>query len=85
VAEAVYILCFLTSLCCAILLLRSYRITAARLLLWSGIFFIGMTLNNAMLFIDKVIYRDVDLSLIRNAPALLGLLALIYGLVWEGE
>lgn len=37
----VYILCAITSLACAVLLLRSFRRTRARLLLWSGISFAG--------------------------------------------
>ena len=35
----VYVLCLLTSLACAVLLLRSYRQTRIRLLLWSGLCF----------------------------------------------
>lgn len=84
-AAAVYILCFLTSLACAILLLRSYRQSRVRLLLWSGLCFVGFALNNAILFIDAIVVPEVDLSLVRSLPALIGLGLLLYGLVWEGE
>ena len=57
--------------------------TRVRLLLWSGLCFTGLALNNIALFVDKVIATDDDLSLWRATPAALGVLALVYGLVWE--
>ena len=84
-AAAIYALCFLTSLACAILLLRAYRRSCVRLLLWSGLFFVGMALNNGLLIVDRIVLPDVDLYLLRNAPSLIGLMLLIYGLVWEAE
>lgn len=39
---AVYILCGLTSVLCAVLLLRSYARKRVRLLLWSGLCFAGL-------------------------------------------
>jgi hypothetical protein len=44
---------------------------------------VGLTLNNALLFVDKVVATDVDLSLWRALPALAGMLALAFGLLWE--
>ena len=38
-AETVYILCALTCMACAVLLLRGYRRSRARFLLWSSICF----------------------------------------------
>jgi hypothetical protein len=38
-----------------------------------------------ILFVDKVITPDVDLSFWRNLPALLGAMALLYGLIWEAD
>lgn len=84
-AAIVYILCALTSLACAVLLLRSYAQSQVRLLLWSGLCFVGLALNNILLFVDKVIYPQTDLLLIRSVPALLGLMLLLYGLIWESE
>ncbi|MGH2715477.1 MAG: DUF5985 family protein [Thermoleophilaceae bacterium] len=82
-ATAVYILSALISLACAVLLLRSYVQARTALLLWAAICFLGLTLNNAVLFVDKVVATDVDLSLWRAIPALAGMLALVFGLLWE--
>ena len=82
---AVHILCALTSMACAALLIRGYRGTRVRLLLWSGLCFVGLALNNVMLVVDEMVYPDIDLSIPRALPALAGLMALIYGLVWEAE
>ncbi len=82
-ATAVYLLSALISLACAALLLRSFAQTRTALLLWAGICFLGLTLNNALLFVDKVVVTDVDLSLWRAIPALAGMLALVLGLLWE--
>jgi Family of unknown function (DUF5985) len=83
VAEAVYVLCALTSLACAWLLLRSFGQTHVRLLFWSGLCFIGLALQNIILFVDKVIAPDVDLSAVRLIPALAGLVLLLGALIWE--
>lgn len=80
----VYILCALTSFLCAVLLWRGYRASGARLLLWSAWCFVGLTLNNVLLVVDMAI-SQIDLSLIRTIPALIGVALLIFGLVWEGE
>jgi hypothetical protein len=84
-AAVVYILCLVTSLLCAILLLRAYRESGARLLLWSGLCFVGLTLNNALLFADRVLLPDTNLLIPRSMPALIGLVLLLYGLIWEAE
>ncbi|HET7460143.1 MAG TPA: DUF5985 family protein [Longimicrobium sp.] len=82
-ATLVYVLCALTSLACAVLLLRGYARNGVRLLLWVGLCFVGLTLNNVLLVVDVRVVPDVDLSLWRSLPALAGLMLLIYGLVWE--
>ena len=82
-ATAVYLLSALISLACAALLLRSFATTRNGLLFWAAICFLGLTLNNAVLFVDKVVATDVDLSLWRAIPALAGMLALILGLLLE--
>jgi len=85
VAEAVYVLCALTSIACAWLLLRSYASTRVRLLLWSGLCFVGLALNNVLLFVDKVVVPDRDLATVRLLPAFAGVCVLLFGLIWEGE
>ena len=82
-AAIVYLLCAATSLACAVLLLRGYRQNGVRLLLWSGLCFIGLALNNALLFIDLELLPERDLFTVRTIPALAGLLLLLYGLIWE--
>lgn len=80
-AMAVYVLCALTSLACAVLLLRSYGERGVRLLLYSGLAFTGFALGNAMLVVDTLLGPRFDLSLLRSLPVLLGLMVLIYGLI----
>ena len=82
-AEAVYVLCALTSLACAVLLLRGYLRGRAALLLWSGLCFLGFALNNAFLFLDKVVIKDVDLGILRALSGFIALAFLLYGLVTE--
>ena len=84
-ATLVYGLCALTSLACAVLLLRGYASSRARLLLWSGLCFAGLAANNVLLLIDKSLTPTVDLSLWRSLPALAGVALLLYGLVWEAR
>jgi hypothetical protein len=82
-ATAIYALCALTSLVCAVLLLRSYSRGRVPLLLWSGLCFLGLALNNILLFIDLSVVPTVDLSAWRTLPALIGVGFLLWGLVWE--
>ena len=84
-AEAVYILCALTSLACAVLLLRAYLRSRARFLLWSGLCFVGLTANNVLLYVDLAVFPEVDLRFPRQATALAGLCLLVFGLVWDAE
>lgn len=84
-ASVVYILSALTSLMCAMLLLRGYARTRVRLLLWTGIFFAALVVNNSLLFIDLVLLPQVDLGLYRNLPTLAGLIVLIGGLIFDSE
>ena len=82
-ATGVYVLCALTSLACALLLLRGHRERGVRLLLWSGLGFVGFAVGNSMLVVDLVVLPERDLSLLRSLPVLLGLVVILYGLVWD--
>jgi hypothetical protein len=84
-AEIVYVLCAATSIVCAVLLWRSYRSNRTRLLLWSGLCFFVLALNNALLFVDLVVFESTDLSTIRNLTAVIALAVLVYGLVMDAE
>jgi hypothetical protein len=81
-AALVYVLCALTSLACAVLLLRGWFANRVRLLLWTGLCFVGLFLNNALLVVDSRT-PSIDLSVWRSIPAVAGLALLVYGLVWE--
>jgi hypothetical protein len=82
-AETVYVLCAVTSLICVALLLRAWLATRVAVLLWCLLCFVGLALNNIVLFVDKVVAPDTDLSVWRTLPATLGVAALVYGLVRE--
>lgn len=82
-AEVVYVLCALTSILCAVLLVRSWQRSRARILLWSSLCFVGLAANNLLLLIDLVLVPDVDLSAIRSAAAVGALSVLVIGLIWE--
>jgi hypothetical protein len=85
-AEAVYILCALTAVACAVLLLRAYRSSQSRLLLWSGLCFAGLALSNIMLFIDLSVLGDaMDLYLPRVLTTLASVSILLYGLIWDAS
>jgi hypothetical protein len=84
-AAIIYSLCALTAAVCAYLLLRAYRRGGYRLLLWSGLCFAGLTINNLLLVCDKVVFPDIDFSFWRNATMLLAMAVLLYGLIWDTE
>lgn len=85
IESAVYLLCAVTSLAAALLLLRGFRRSGTRLLLWSSICFFGMALNNALILVDIHVVPDADLSVWRTIPALVGVASLLYGLVVEAQ
>ncbi len=81
--DAIYVGCAATSLLCAVLLLRGYRHSGSQLLLWSGICFVGLTLNNLLLVIDGWVVPDIDVW--RKVPAILGLVVLNVALIWQSR
>ncbi len=83
-ASAVYILGTLVALACAILLLRGYSRGRQRLLLWSGLCFLGLALSNLLIFVDLILIPQRDLYLFRLATAAVSMLLLVYGLIREG-
>ncbi len=84
-AAVIYSLCALTGLTCAILLLRSYQRTGVGLLLWSALCFVGLTTSNVFLVLDRIVFPNIDFSVPRLAAALVGLLLLLFGLIWGSE
>jgi hypothetical protein len=84
-AALVYAFGALTTLLCCVLLLRAYGRVRQRLLLWSSLCFAGLTVSNALLFVDLVLIPEVSLYLWRLGTAAGAMLLLLYGLIWEGE
>ena len=83
--SAVYLLCFLTSTACALLLARNYRRTGARLLFWSGLCFLFLAANNLVVILDLLVLPDTDFRLVRYLLALAAVGVLLFGFVWDVE
>jgi hypothetical protein len=81
----VFVLCALASLACAVLLLRAWRRTRHRLLLWSGLCFVGLATNNAVVAVNAGFAPAQDFTLLRTLPALVGVSLLLYGFIWDAD
>lgn len=76
----------LTSLGCMVLLFRGYARSGLRLLFWSALCFIFLSVNNILLFVDTILLPSAfDLRALRLGAALLGIACLLYAFVWEAE
>jgi hypothetical protein len=79
----VYLLSAATALACAYLLWRAWRRNGVSLLFWSALCFLGLFVDNVLLYVDLVVIPDVHLY---NAPSIAGLVSialLLYGLIWD--
>jgi hypothetical protein len=81
---AIYILCLIACMGCALLLLRGFGRTGTRLLLWTGACFCLLSLNNLAVLLDLLVFEQ-DLQGWRHAASLAAVTTLIVGLVWESE
>lgn len=84
----VYALSAATSILCTIMLLRGYFKSGVRLLLWSGLCFLGLALDNVFLYADEILFHDVShmvLTLGRRLPGLIAMSLLLFGLIWEAR
>jgi len=81
--SVLYVVCALTSLVCAVLLLRGWARSRTLLLLWTGICFLALTLDNVVLVLDLIVFPDVDLRPVRDSAALIGMALLLFGLIRE--
>jgi hypothetical protein len=82
----IYSLCALAALASAALLLMAFARSGYRLLLWSGLCFVGLTLNNLLLVLDKIVFPTaIDLSIARSSVALASISVLLFGLIWDSE
>jgi len=84
-AQAVYLLCALTSVLCSVLLFRSYKDCKLKLLLWTGLCFGFLALTNIILVVDVVILPHVDFygAAWRNLTGAIAGCLILFGLVWE--
>lgn len=82
---AVYLLCFATSLVCALMLGRSYLRSNASLLFWSSICFVLLALNNLVMVIDILVVPAIDLQVPRLLLSLAAVATLLFGFIWNGE
>jgi hypothetical protein len=85
VPTLVYLLCFLTSVICALLLGRSYAKTRTRMLLWSAICFGFLALVNLFVVFDLLIFPAVDLRPVRLWLSLAAVAILLFGFIWDQD
>jgi hypothetical protein len=82
---ALDVLTLLTTVLCAILLLRAYHNVRRRLLLWSGFCFVGMSFATLLRIADLGIFLSTDLYTYRLGMTAISMALLLYGLIWESE
>jgi hypothetical protein len=83
IALLVYSLCAITSIACTVLLARGYLQSRERLLLWSAACFAALSLNNILLIVNTQLAGD--LSIVRAIPAVIGVMILVVGLIWDSH
>jgi hypothetical protein len=79
----VYILCAITSLASAFLLFRAAGKGTGLLLLSSSICFLGMAVNNVLLYVSAITPPEIQLEVPANIAALASVLVLLVGLIWD--
>lgn len=79
----VYILCAITSVISAALLLRGALRHGNRMLFWSAMCFLAMAANNSLLYANFIIFPDVDLLTAARIATLIGIIMVNYGLIWH--
>ena len=84
-ALAVYLLCAVASLICALLLTRGYRASRMRLLFWGAVCFFVLVATNSLLFIDLIVFPGIDLSSWRSGITLAAFTLFLYGLIFESQ
>ena len=83
-AVLIYVLCSITALICAVMLLLGSRRTGSRMLFWSGLCFAGLALTNLVVVVDALrLFPHENFSSLRLGSALLALMLLLYGLIFE--
>ena len=81
----VYGLCLAASGLCAGLLIRAWYRVRSRLLFWTALSFVFLTLNNLALVADMVVFPGVYLWPLRFIPAFVAVCILLFGFIWESD
>lgn len=81
----IYALCSAAALLCAWFLFRGYGKSGYRLLFWSGLCFAGLTVNNLLVILDKIMLPEMDLIPLRLGVALVSVGLLLYGMIWDAQ
>ena len=84
-AIIVYFLCAVASLICALLLTRGYRATRMPLLFWGAVCFFVLVATNSLLFLDLIVFPQIDLATWRTAITLAAFTVFLYGLIFESQ
>lgn len=82
-AIALYIFTILVTLFCAVLLLRAWIRVRRGLLLWSGLCFVGLTLDSILVLADMILFPSLDLYHWRLASVAVSVSLLVFGMIWE--
>lgn len=80
---ALYVITILVTLFCAVLLLRAYARVRRGLLLWSGLCFVGLTIDSVLVLADMMLFPSVDLYTWRLASVAISVSLLVFGMIWE--
>ena len=84
-AVLIYGLCTLLATVIAVMLWRQHRRSPSRMIYWTALCFSGLALSNLLLVLDKLVFPDMDLRLLRHSVSLLSIGLLLFGLVYEEE
>lgn len=82
---ALDVLTLLTTVLCAILLLRAYQDVRRRLLLWSGLCFVGISVATLLRIADLRVFLSTDLYTYRLGVTAISMALLLFGLIWESQ
>ena len=84
-AASIYGLCAVTAALCAWRCSQPTRGRASRSCCGAGCASACSSSNNALLVVDRVVLSDIDLFPLRLVTALLGISALLYGLIRDAK
>ena len=82
---SVFLLCAATCMLCSALLYRAYRRDRVPLLWWSALCFLGLMIDNCMVYADMHLFPEVRMVIWRKIPGLIATMLLLFGLIWKSE